>query len=129
MLPFDATFGDLDSTSVTVHKHGLGKKYEQQTIRRSRGGMTTKVHAVSADAKLPLRLVQSAGNRQDAPAGWRLPIKHSPKIDYLMMDRAYEDAATRRVAARRHPLQQTGRNLYRVCPTSYHCDRTSSAKC
>ena len=55
---------------------------------------------MSADAQLPLCLALSAGNEHDAPAGRRLLAERSPKVDYLVMDRAYEDAKTRREAAR-----------------------------
>jgi hypothetical protein len=37
----------LDSTDVRVHQHGAGarKKNDPQTVERSCGGLTTKVHA------------------------------------------------------------------------------------
>ena len=54
---------------------------------------------MSADAQLPLCLTLSAGNRHDAPIGQRLLAEHAPKVAYLVMDRAYEDDATRRAAA------------------------------
>ena len=47
----------MDSTSVKVHPDGTGafKKNGPQSISKSRGGWTTKIHMVAADAKLKPR--------------------------------------------------------------------------
>ena len=41
----------------------------------------------------------SAGNRHDAPIGRQLLKSGCPKVGYLLMDKAYEDDETRKVAA------------------------------
>ncbi len=63
--------------------------------------MTTKLHALVANDRIPLIIGLSPGQRHDAPCGRELlrrlgPVSGRP---YLVMDRAYEDDATRRLAA------------------------------
>ena len=43
----------FDSTTVKVHRYGTGplKRRGPQAIGRSRGGLTTKIHMVAADAR------------------------------------------------------------------------------
>ncbi|NBJ73154.1 IS4/IS5 family transposase [Neglecta sp. X4] len=57
----------LDSTTTKVHQHASGNKkrgYHEET-GRSRGGLTTKVHAVTEGLGNPLRFLLSSGNRSD----------------------------------------------------------------
>ena len=64
-----------------------------QSIGRSRGGLTTKVHLLALDDRRAWSFSRSAGHWHDAPEGRRLlqqsGLKH-PK--YLIMDRAYGTA-------------------------------------
>ncbi len=94
-------FGGLDSTSVPVHKHGAGalKKTGRRAIGRSRGGLTTKIHAVSANHRNVLCLGLSPGNSHDAPASRELLKKRRPEVVHLVMDKTCEDATTLQVAA------------------------------
>ena len=64
----------LDSTSVKVHADGTGslKKNGPQSIGRSRGGLTTKVHLLALDDRRAWSFSLSAGHRHDAPEGRRL---------------------------------------------------------
>ena len=75
------------------------EKNGKQAIGRSRGGLTTKIHGVSGSERLPLCLCLSPGNSHDAPVGRELIRKYRPKVDYLLMDKAYEDDRTRQVVA------------------------------
>ena len=73
------------------------KKNGEQSIGRSVGGLTTKVHAITATAELAAGLALSAGRCHDAPQG-RILIETIGKQDEivpLLMDRAYEDDLTR----------------------------------
>ena len=57
----------LDSTTIKVHQHAGGAekgRYHEETVR-SRGGLTTKVHAVTDGLRNPLRFLLSSGNRND----------------------------------------------------------------
>ena len=70
----------LDSTSVKVHPDGTGalKKRGPQAIGRSRGGMTTKIHMVAADARTAIIYAISAGQDHDGPHGRKLLKRLGP---------------------------------------------------
>ena len=72
----------------------------RQAIGRSRGGLTTKLHALVANDRIPLLIGLSPGQRHDAPYGRELLRRLGPASNQpdLVMDRAYEGDATRRVA-------------------------------
>jgi transposase len=81
-------------------RHWRAEKNGPQAIGRSRGGCTTKIHLVAANAQCALMLKLSAGQEGDAPAGRELleaggPV---PGSCYLIMDGAYEGDETRRLA-------------------------------
>ncbi|WKZ11572.1 MAG: IS5 family transposase [Gammaproteobacteria bacterium] len=92
----------LDSTIVKVHPDGTGapKKNGPQAIGRSRGGWTTKIHMVAADARTALTFSLSPGQAGDAPAGRELlrTLPDLPARCRLIMDRAYEGNETRQLA-------------------------------
>ena len=63
----------LDSTIVKVHPDGTGpEKNGPQVIGKSRGGWTTKIHMVAADARTALAFSLSPGQDHDAPRGREL---------------------------------------------------------
>jgi transposase len=81
-------------------RHWGAKKNGPQAIGRSRGGCTTKIHLVAADARCALILKLSAGQAGDAPNGRDLlqaggPV---PAGCYLIMDSAYQGDETLRLA-------------------------------
>src|SRR6202167_1688012 len=81
-------------------RHRGTKKNGPQAIGRSRGGCTTKIHLVTADARCALILKLSAGQAGDAPNGRDLlqaggPV---PAGCYLIMDSAYQGDETLRLA-------------------------------
>ena len=84
----------LDSTIVQVHPDGTGalKKNGPQAIGRSRGGWTTKIHMVAADARTAVTFSLSPGQAHDAPEGRQLLNRLGQQHDNpsLIMDRAYE---------------------------------------
>ena len=99
----------LDSTTVKVHPDGTGalKKLGPQAIGRSRGGLTTKIHMVAADARTAIIYAISPGQDHDAPHGRELlkslgPANKKPKGEqlqlFLVADRAYEGDETRQLA-------------------------------
>ena len=99
----------LDSTSVKVHPDGTGalKKLGPQAIGRSRGGLTTKIHMVAADARTAIIYAISPGQDHDAPHGRELLQKMGSRKKekkgeqlqlFLVADRAYEGNETRRLA-------------------------------
>jgi len=76
------------------------KKNGEQSIGRSKGGLTTKIHMLAADARTAVGFTLSAGQLHDAPQG-RLLLETVGKQKItvpLLMDRAYEDDQTRYIA-------------------------------
>ena len=81
--------------------HGGVKKNGPQAIGQSRGGWTTKIHLVAADARTAIAFTLSPGQAHDAPEGRKLlhtlGQDASPDLR-LLMDRAYEGDETRQLA-------------------------------
>jgi transposase len=75
------------------------KKKGPQSIGKSRGGWTTKIHSVVADESTPLVRSLSAGSAGDSPEGQKL-MEAIPqaigKGKALLMDKAYEGDACRK---------------------------------
>ena len=92
----------MDSTIVKVHPDGTGaqKKKCAQSIGRSRGGWTTKIHMVAADARTAITFSLSPGQAHDAPEGRKLLNRLGQQHNRvsLIMDRAYEGNETRQLA-------------------------------
>ncbi|MDE2976343.1 MAG: IS5 family transposase [Acidobacteriota bacterium] len=93
----------LDTTSVKVHPDGTGaeKKNGPQAIGKSRGGWTTKVHLVAANARTAVAFSLSPGQAHDAPQGRELlksMAEQSGGNLAPVMDRACEDDETRQLA-------------------------------
>ena len=67
---------------------------------KSRGGWTTKIHLVAADARTALTFALSPGQAHDSPEGRKLLASMGPQDDNvaLVMDRAYQGDETRQLA-------------------------------
>jgi len=99
LIKISVTCIGLDSTSIKVHPDAGGcfKKNGPQSIGKSRGGLTTKIHMVAANDRLGLTFFLSPGQADNGQNGrhllhnWRHNL---PKIP-LVMDRAYEGVETR----------------------------------
>ena len=86
----------LDSTHVKAHRCSAGGKGAQtQAIGRSRGGRTTKLHALSDGLGKPLRFLLTDGQAADCRAAATLLVGLSPRT-LVMADRAYDTNAIRR---------------------------------
>jgi transposase len=95
-LPIEAL--SLDATSVKGPPDGPGALKKRTTgHRKSRGGWTTKIHPVAADARTTITFALSPGQAHDAPQGraWLEALGPMPKELPLPLDRAYEDNQTR----------------------------------
>jgi transposase len=93
----------LDSTIVQVHPDGTGagKKNGPQSIGRSRGGWSTKIHMVAADDRRAVTFSLTPGQHHDAPPAGREFLRQLPEPETkvaLVMDRAYEGQNTRQLA-------------------------------
>src|SRR3954466_16265962 len=78
--------------------HRSIKKNGPQSIGKSRGGWTTKIHMVAADARTAITFALSPGNAHDAPEGRELlrDLGSFPGMP-VIMDRAYEGNETRQL--------------------------------
>ena len=83
----------LDTSIVRVHQHAsCVKRCESNCTGRSRGGLTTKIHAV-VDAKgLPIRLALCAGQEHDSLLAAELLTGLRPH-GMLLADKAYDSDA------------------------------------
>ncbi|MCX2784641.1 IS5 family transposase, partial [Microbulbifer thermotolerans] len=92
----------LDSTVVKVHPDGTGafKKNGSQSIGKSRGGWTTKIHMVAASHNSAVTFSLSPGQVGDAPEGRKL-LKTLENCGWegtkVIMDKAYEGDETRQL--------------------------------
>ena len=87
-------------SSRSPRRHGCAKKNGPQSIGKSRGGWTTKIHMVAADARTAITFSLSPGQAHDAPEGRKLLTRLGPQCPgpFLLMDRAYEGNETRQLA-------------------------------
>jgi transposase len=81
------------------------KKNGPQAIGKSRGGWTTKIHLVAANARTAITFALSPGQAHDAPEGREL-LQTLPALPEgvalpsgiaVLMDRAYQDNQTRQL--------------------------------
>ena len=62
----DAAVQMIDTSIIRVHQHGACiAGNSEQLIGRSRGGLTTKIHAVVDTGGLPVRLALTTGEAHD----------------------------------------------------------------
>ena len=94
----------IDSTIVRAHQHSAGapKKDEDQAIGRSRGGLSTKIHALVDALGNPLAFLLTPGQAHDLVGADALLPQMA--ADRLIADKAYD--ADERVLA---PLAAAGK--------------------
>ncbi|QOH62287.1 IS5 family transposase [Paenibacillus polymyxa] len=84
----------VDATIVRVHQHGAGKRgQDRQAIGRSRGGLTTKIHAMVDALGYPLRFELTPGQDHDSVTGYRLLHELDFCPGEVLADRAYDTNA------------------------------------
>ncbi len=80
----------IDSTSIRVHESSNGqKKTKDKAIGRSRGGLTTKIHAIVDGLGNPVQFLLSPGNDHDSIHAVELLEKVPIKGSNILGDRAY----------------------------------------
>jgi transposase len=80
----------IDTSIVRVHQHGACvARNKRQSMGRSRGGLTTKIHALVDRSGLPLRLALTTGEAHDnrLAAGLLSNLKSG---SILLADRGYD---------------------------------------
>ncbi|MFG1316903.1 IS5 family transposase, partial [Xanthobacter autotrophicus] len=99
---YDGDIVMIDSSCVRVHQHGaaIKKGDDDRCMGRSRGGLTTKIHALVDAEGRPIHLLLTAGQAGDAPAGRELLARLAPG-GILLADKAYDTDAIRAETAER----------------------------
>jgi len=97
----DADIQMIDSSIIRVHQHGACiKRSVDNCTGRSRGGLTTKIHAVVDSNGLPLRLALTGGQQHDSLIATELMGGLRIK-DMFLADKAYDSDAIRAFAKER----------------------------
>ena len=91
----------IDTSIVRVHQHGACvTRNRRQSLGRSRGGLTSKIHAVVDTSGLPIRLALSAGEAHDSRLAGKL-LSRLKSGTILLADRCYDADWIRALAAER----------------------------
>ncbi|MDO9564212.1 MAG: IS5 family transposase [Bradyrhizobium sp.] len=97
----DAVALSLDSTSIKAHRCASGGKGEHnQAIGRSRGGRTTKIHALSDPLCRPVVLHLTPGQDADIAAAPDV-LALAPPMSALLADKGYDGDNLRSEIVRR----------------------------
>ena len=97
----DAAVQMIDTSIVRVHQHGACiTRNRSQSMGRSRGGLTSKIHAVVDTNGLPVRLALTAGQEHDNRLAGRL-LSRLKSGTMLLADRGYDADWIRALAAKR----------------------------
>ncbi|QZO01166.1 IS5 family transposase [Chenggangzhangella methanolivorans] len=94
---YDGDIVMIDSSCVRVHQHGAaGKKggSGDPCMGRSRGGLTTKIHALVDAEGRPIRIELTAGQAGDAPVAATLLADIRPGAA-VVADKAYDTDGVR----------------------------------
>jgi transposase len=95
----DASVQMIDTSIVRVHQHGACiTRNRKQSMGRSRGGLTSKIHALVDTNGLPVRLALTAGEAHDNRLAGKLLSRLKSKT-MLLADRGYDADWIRALAA------------------------------
>ena len=88
--PHDAAVQMIDTSIVRVHQHAACiARNRSQSVGRSRGGLTSKIHAVVDTNGLPVRLGLTAGEAHDNCLALKL-LSRLRSGSMLLADRGYD---------------------------------------
>ena len=86
----DAAVQMIDTSIVRVHQHGACiTRNRKQSMGRSRGGLTSKIHALVDTNGLPVRLALTAGEAHDNRLAGKL-LSRLKSGTMLLADRGYD---------------------------------------
>jgi len=95
----DAAVQMIDTSIVRVHQHGACiTRNRRQSMGRSRGGLTSKIHALVDTNGLPVRLALTAGEVHDNRLAGKL-LSRLRSGAMLLADRGYDADWIRTLAA------------------------------
>src|SRR6202040_2617083 len=91
----------IDTSIVRVHQHAASiARNKRQSMGRSRGGLTSKIHALADANGLPVRLALTAGEAHDNRLADKL-LSRLKAGSMLLADRGYDADWIRALAADR----------------------------
>lgn len=94
----DASVQMIDTSIVRVHQHGACiTRNRRQSMGRSRGGLTSKIHALIDNNGLPVRLALSPGEAHDVRLARKL-LSRLKSGSMLLADRGYDADWIRQLA-------------------------------
>jgi IS5 family transposase len=97
----DAAVQMIDTSIIRVHQHAACiARNKRQSMGRSRGGLTSKIHAVVDTNGLPVRLALTTGEAHDNRLAGKL-LSRLKSGTMLLADRGY-DADRIRCLVRQH---------------------------
>jgi transposase len=97
----DAAVQMIGTSIVRVHQHGACiTRNRRQSMGRSRGGLTSKIHAAVDSNGLPVRLALSPGEAHDVRLAGKLLSRLKPG-SMLLADRGYDADWIREVAMKK----------------------------
>ena len=97
----DAEVQMIDSTIVRAHQHATCIRHGvAEEIGRSRGGLTTRIHAVVDENGLPIKLALAPGHQHDSLSAADL-LNDVPEGGMLLADKAYDSDAIRSLVTSR----------------------------
>jgi transposase len=100
----DAAVQMIDTSIIRVHQHGACIiRNRKQSMGRSRGGLTSKIHAVVDTNGLPVRLALTAGEAHDNRLAGKL-LSRLKSGSMLLADRGYDADWIRALAAKKGAL-------------------------
>src|SRR2546426_2004410 len=100
----DAAVQMIDTSIVRVHQHGACiTRNKRQSMGRSRGGLTSKIHALVDTNGLPIRLPVTAGEAHDNRLAAKL-LSRLKSGTLLLADRGYDADWIRALAVRKGAL-------------------------
>jgi len=94
----------IDTSIVRVHQHGACIiRNRRQSMGRSRGGLTSKIHALVDTNGLPVRLALTAGEAHDNRLADKL-LSRLKSVSMLLADSGHDADWIRALAARKGAL-------------------------
>ena len=115
----DSAVQMIDTSIVRVHQHGACiARNKGQSMGRSRGALTTKIHALVDTSGLPVRLALTAGEAHDNRLADRL-LSRLKFGSLLLADRGYDADWIRALAVRKGALANIPARRNRVEPICF----------
>jgi transposase len=120
----DAAVQMIDTSIIRVHQHAACiARNKKQSMGRSRGGLTSKIHALVDANGLPVRLALTAGEAHDNRLAGKL-LSRLKSGTMLLADHGYDADWIRALAAEKggqHPAKMQSQRSGLLQPASLPC--------